>query len=177
MARKKRKQGKQAPSAIERFIRPTDERENHNPTESAGAARRVTPPIVMLHRQGKIDDKQLEALAYYRDQAGLAHKSPTRDSCDFSVRGEGSGPGAAITSASIETSRLERELGALAPMARFVVRDDNTLTRWCIEQHGGRERYDKNGRFIAMVPRCEQRVMRDAVQDIRAIARTLADKI
>lgn len=171
MAKARRKKQKRSiPSAIENFIRPTDERLAHNDVESAGAARRITPPIDMLFRQGKLDQRRYEALHYYRDQANLANKSEVRCGIDFSIRGGGYGPGVAITSAMLETARMERDIGSLCDIVQAVARDDMTLTKWCIHRHGGRERYDGSGRFIAMVPNRERDVMRMALMELRMAA-------
>lgn len=173
MARKRKKHRKAtqgAGGAEKRFLRPTGEREAHNDTISAGVARRIVPPIDTLYKRGKLTDAQFAALAYYRDQANLANRSPVKDSCDFSIGGGDGGPGVAITSAMLETSKMEHKLGSLCGIAQAVARDDWTLTRWCIEQHGGRERYDSKGRFVAMVPRREKEVMRDALRDLRKAA-------
>lgn len=134
---KAKKKAKKANAVLDRFIRPTPEREAHNDTRSAGAAVRIVPVIVRLHEQGVLSDHEFAALAYYRDQASLADRSPVRDSCDFSPRGSnGFGPGVAITSAKIETAHIEGNLGALWPLVRAVCVDDVTLERWCIERHG-----------------------------------------
>lgn len=126
---------KRAADVLDRFIRPTPEREAHNDTRSAGAAVRIVPVIVRLHEAGVLNDTEFAALAYYRDQASLADKSPVRSCCDFSPRG-GHGPGVAIVSAQIETGKLERDMGMLWPLCRAVCVDDVTLERWCIDRHG-----------------------------------------
>ena len=134
MAKAKRKKSKGNPF-VERFVRPTEERLAANDFRSAGAAVRVVPVIVRLHEAGVLNDREFEALAYYRDQASLADRSPTRSCIDFSPRG-GHGPGVAIMSAAIETGRMERDMGPLWPLCRAVAVDDVTLERWCIERYG-----------------------------------------
>lgn len=148
MGREKRKRkGKKATDLVGRFIRPTEAREAHNDFRSAGAAVRVVPVIVRLHEQGVLNDREFEVLAYYRDQASLAEKSPVRSNCDFSVRG-GSGPGVAIMSAQLETWRMERDMGALWSLVRAVAVDDITLEQWCIDHRGSRKR-DERGQVLA----------------------------
>lgn len=132
MARPKRKK-KIAPSPVERFLRPTEEREAHNDFQSAGAAMRVIPPIVLLHKQGVLTDEEYTALAYYRDQASLADSSPMRSCIDFSPKG-GNGPGVAIQSAIRETARIERDMGPLRRLCRAVCVDDVPVERWCAER-------------------------------------------
>lgn len=134
---KRRKGKKAAPTDI---VPPTPEREAHNETQSLGMARRIVPEIVRLHKLGVLNDHQFKALAYYRDQASLADKSPLRSGCDFSVRAGGSGPGVAIISAQRETWRMERDMGALWELARAVAVDDVSLRQWCINRYGGVER-------------------------------------
>lgn len=144
MPKQKQRKRKQRQSAEQRFVRPTSEREAHNDTESAGAARRITPPIDTLHRQNRLTRREWEALRYYGQQASLAETSPVRSMLDRSPRGNGHGPGAAIVSAMIETGRLEREMGRFRNIARAVVVDYLTLSQWLIQKHGGRERKGKS---------------------------------
>ena len=129
-AKNKRKQKRTEPL----FVRPTRERETHGGFQSAGAAVRAIPVIVTLHERDVLTDDEFAALAHYRDQASLADKSPVRSNCDFSVRGGGNGPGVAITSASLETARIERDMGPLWRLCRAVCVDDIPLDEWCIAQ-------------------------------------------
>lgn len=131
-------------------LRPTPEREGKNHFQSAGMARKLVPEIDRLHAKGWLTDAEHQALWHYRDQAGLADKSPVRSCINFEPRG-GYGPGVAILSASIETGRIERDMGELWRIARAVAVDDKSLTQWCVEQHGGRERTHE-GKVIAIVP-------------------------
>jgi len=139
-AGRKRKQGKRATPRDDVTL----ERQQHNEFVSAGMARRVKPVIESLHEAGQLTQAEYDALLYYRQQAGLADKSPVRSCCDMSPRG-GHGPGVSILSAQIETGRMERDMGQLWTLARAVAVDDWSLTRWCIEKHGGRE---KGGRVV-----------------------------
>lgn len=131
---------KRKPAPVATVVQPTPEREARNETQSAGMARKVVPEIVRLHKQGVLNDRQFANLAYYRDQASLADKSPTRSGLDFSPKGGGNGPGVAIISAQRETWRMEREMGGLWELARAVCVDDMSLRQWCIEKYGGVER-------------------------------------
>jgi hypothetical protein len=134
-ARNKTRRTRKANAVVEQYVRPTEAREAHNDFRSAGMAVRVVPVIVRLHEAGVLNDREFEALAYYRDQASLAEHSPVRSCCDFSPRG-GHGPGVAILSATLETGRMERDMGPLWPLCRAVAVDDITLERWCIDRHG-----------------------------------------
>ena len=131
-------------------MRPTPEREGRNDFQSAGMARKLVPEIERLHAKGLLTDSEFAALAYYRDQASLADKSPVRSCINFEPRG-GHGPGVAILSASIETGRIERDMGELWRIARAVAVDDMSLSQWCVQVHGGRERTHE-GKVIAIVP-------------------------
>lgn len=130
---------------------------------------RRLPVIDRLLTANVITEDEYSCLAYYRDQAGLADRSPVRSCCDNSPRG-GNGPGVAILSAQIETGRMERDMGALWRIARAIAVDDWTLERWCVEQHGGRERYNGKGDLIAIVPVLEKQHMKRARIDLRAAA-------
>ena len=163
MARNGRKRkAKALVDAAARFLRPTDERMAHNDVESAGAAYRITPVIDTLYAAGKLSEAHYSALSYYRDQAHRAEDDCAQEGSLAPAKIMGGG-GCAITGGQIpaglrftpaiaETGRIERDLGALLDIARAIAVDDMTLTRWCIQQHGGRERHDGKGRVVAMVP-------------------------
>jgi hypothetical protein len=169
MAKRKRKA---APIKTE-YVGATPEREARNPTRSAGLSRRIIPMIDILAERGVLNPKEHAILAYYRDQAGLADRSPVRSCCDNSPRGGGHGPGVAIMSATLETARLEREMGSLWELARAVAVDDWSLSRWCIEKFGGRERYDGKGKLVAVVPINEKRHVEVARMELRMAARRI----
>lgn len=116
----------------------TPERQQHNQLVSAGMARRVLPVIDQLHGKGLLNEADYANLAYYRDQASLADHSPVRSCCDDSPRG-GNGPGIAVVSASLETGRMERDMGQLWQIARAIAVDDWTIERWCMERYGSKE--------------------------------------
>lgn len=116
----------------------TPERARFNDFASMGMARRVLPVIDQLHGRKILNDMEYTALAYYRDQASLADHSPVRSCCDNSPR-SGNGPGIAVVSASIETGRLEREMGQLWEIARKIAVEDWTIERWCMEHYGSKE--------------------------------------
>lgn len=168
MARTKRKK---APKQTDSRILPTAEQLAKGDYVSAAEARRRVPVIETMYKRGQINEEEYRALGYYRDQASIADSSPCRSCLDRDMHsGSGNGPGAAVVSAMIETGRIERDLGSLWLIARAVAVDDKSLSQWCIEQHGGRERYDGKGQFIAMVPISELKVMRIALQDLKMAA-------
>lgn len=151
------------------IIRLTPERAGRAEFVSAGMARKLVPPIDTMRNQGLLSDSEWSALSYYRDQASLADRSPVKSCCDDTPSG-GNGPGVTIISAAIETGRIERDLGALRDIARAVAVDDKSLAQWCIDKHGGRERYGKDGVFVAVVPVNEKRHVQMARMELRMAA-------
>ncbi len=151
---------------------PTPEQLEKGDYRRVGMSYRKTPVIETLYAEGKINHREYEVLDYYGSQASLADKSPVKSCCDDSPSG-GAGPGVGITSAMLETARLEREMGCLRDIARAVVVDNWTLEQWCIHKHGGRERYDRKGRFVAMVPNNETENMGIAMLELRMAARRI----
>ena len=147
MAKRKRK------PAIDDRIAPTPEQMARGDFHSVGMAYKRVPVIDTMLTRGQITDKQYIALAYYRDQASLADRSPLKSCIDFSVTGGDSHPSAALASAMLETSRIERDMGSVWQIARAVAVDDVSLTEWCCAHHGSRERYGIEGNVIAIVPR------------------------
>lgn len=171
-----RKQATSTPRAQKgEIVPPTPERAAHGPSRRAGLATRFDNPIDRLHEQGHLTQEQFDTFKVYAEQAALAEKSTMRDSCDFSVRGSGGGePSAAIVSARIQTALMENRAGPHADLVRKVVRDGQSLTQYCIEKHGGYEKYDKRGRFVAMVPRGKGRVLEEARKYLRIAALWMA---
>lgn len=180
---RKKRAGKRE-DRMERFIRPTEAREVHNHFQGAGAAVRVVPVIETLLRTERITQSEFDRLAYYREQAhkaeddiaGESPLSPQRIMGGVtSSPTSGKIPTAVLlaTPAIIETARIERDLGSLLDIARAIAVDDLTLSQWCIRQHGGRERYSGNGKFIAVVPIAEKKVMDKARLELRMAARRI----
>lgn len=176
------KRGKKKSSGL-KLVRDdvTPQRAVRNAFVSAGMARKLVPVIDTLWNTGQITAAEYSALAYYRDQASRAED----DACEANVlapekimggRAEshpigGYVPASLIcTPAIIETARIERDLGALRDIARAVAVDDVSLSQWCIDKHGGRERYDGKGRFVAMVPVSEKRHVMFARMELRMAA-------
>ncbi|MEM9085320.1 MAG: hypothetical protein AAGB23_05305 [Pseudomonadota bacterium] len=129
MAKRKRKRAQIQPGEL--VIRPTPERAAKSSFRSAGMAQITVPAIDLLKAREDLSQEEYDALAYYRDQALLADKSPVRSCIDFSPKG-GHGPGVAILSAQQETGRIERNFGSLWPLCRAVVVDDVSLEDWCL---------------------------------------------
>jgi hypothetical protein len=131
--------GERKPKALK--VEPTAERAAMNEMRSAGMAATVVPVIDTLLKREQITQDEHAKLLKYRQVAIMADGSETRDSCDFSVRGgNGYGPSAAVISARIDTALYENRAGVHAGLLRAVARDDTSLTRYCVERFGGRER-------------------------------------
>lgn len=188
MARAKRKPTK--PRQLQDLWRnhPTPEREAHNETESAGAARRTKIVLNALYEAHRLSEDHFIRLSYYRMQASQAEDDEGNESTLAPERIMGGGhaattsggfpKGMAFSHAAVERNRIERDLGSLRDVAKAICVDNMTLSRWCIGRFGGRERYDGSGNFIAIVPICEKRVMAMALQDLKyaAGAITLDDR-
>lgn len=137
MAKAKTKHARKKEKAPQQRAEVNPFRAQHGGTVSAGMAVKIIPAIDTLKTKGHITQGEYDALKYYREQASLAEQSPTRDSCDFSVRGgEGHGPSVAIISAKVETERLEKLMGGLFPIARAICVDDLSLEQWMKEKYG-----------------------------------------
>jgi hypothetical protein len=137
---------------------------------SAGMAYKRVPVIDTMLTRGQITDRQYVALAYYRDQASLADRSPLKSCIDFSVNGGDSHPSAALASAMLETARIERDMGSVWQLARAVAVDDVSLTEWCIKHDGGRKRYNDKGRVIAFVPTSGKNAVPLALVELKTAA-------
>ena len=104
---------------------PTDEQLNRGEYRRANHGHyRKVPVIDTMLARDQITPQEHIALGYYRDMASLADKSPLKSCIDFSVKGGDIGPSAAITSAILETARIERDLGSLRQLARAIAVDD-----------------------------------------------------
>lgn len=156
-------------------VPPTPERLKKQSHYKAPGTRhtKLVPVIDTMLSRGQITDREFVLLDYYRQQASLADKSPMKSCIDFSVKGGDMAPSAAITSAILETARIERDMLSLWPLARAVAVDDVSLTEWCIRQYGGRERYGPKGNFIAMVPVREKSVVGMALMELKMAARRI----
>ncbi|MES2783402.1 MAG: hypothetical protein V4657_11440 [Pseudomonadota bacterium] len=152
---------------------PTPEQAARSEYASAGMAYRRIAVIDTMLSRGQLTDREFVLLDYYRQQASLADRSPLKSCIDFSVKGGDMAPSAAITSALLETARIERDMLSCWPIARAVAVDDISLTEWCIRKFGGRERYDGKGRFIAMVPVRERNVIGEALRELKTAARRI----
>lgn len=158
---------------IDNRIPPTPEQLLRGEYASAGMGYKRIAVIETMLTRGQITDREFVMLDYYRQQASLADSSPIKSNIDFSLTGGDLGPSAAITSAILETARIERDMGSLWALARDVAVNDVSLTEYCIAKHGGRERYGPKGNFIAMVPVREIHVVGMALMELKMAARRI----
>lgn len=141
------------------------------PMDGGYKLRQIIPPIKQMFDARFLNDEEYRRLAYYADQAQLAERSPLKDSLNRDRGGSGNGDlSAAVVSAILETARIERDLGALRDIAQAVAVREITIAQWCIERHGGRERYDGKGKLIAIVPYSETKNVALARQDLKMAA-------
>lgn len=169
MAKAKKK--KKAPTDIR--VAPTPQAMAKGEFHSAGMAYKRVPVIDTMLTRGQITDREHAALRHYRDQACLAERTGVKSCLDNGPRGSDRGPSAAIISAMLETSRIERELGSLLGITRAVAVNDTSLSEWCVGRFGGRERYDGKGNFVAVVPINEKKHMEMARMELRMAARRI----
>lgn len=181
MAKARKKQRKAEDHS--QFLTPTIERGRKGDAERAGIAWRFAAPIRRLFDQDKLTPSQFDALDYYRQQSQQAQDDAGETSPMHPEKAMGGAQGVKgstipasllSTPAQLETARIEREIASYGAdrleMLQFVVRDENSLSQWCIHKHGGRERYDGRGKLVAIVPICERRVMAQALLDLKYLA-------
>ena len=177
MARRKKKKV----ATVDSRIAPTVEQMASGEFASAGMAHKRTPVIDSMFKRGQLNERDWLALGYYRDQASQAEDDAKRASSLDPAKVMGGGGGGHPTGgyipadycdspATLETARIERDLGVLAPIANAIAVNDTSLSQWCIDQYGGRERYDGKGRFVAIVPNFEKRAMETALVELKFAA-------
>ena len=157
-------------------VPPTAEQQSHGNYTSAGMAYRRIPMIDTLRDVGKLSDDDHRRLTHYRDQDASAEVSLTKSCLDIREGGGGQGGmtlSTAALSAHLEVGRIERELGSLRGIARSIAIDDWSLSRWCCDRYGSRERYDGKGKFVAIVPVREKESLAMALMELRMAARRI----
>lgn len=169
---------------VDNRIAPTAEQMGRAEYHSAGMAYKRVPVIDTMLARDQITPQEYLLLSYYRDCAHAAQDSEANESslAPRKIMGGGSGghpSGGYLPKTDMgtwdhyETARIERDMQSLWPLARAVAVDDVSLTEWCIRQHGGRERYDGKGKFIAVVPVGEKNVVGMALMELRMAARRI----
>ena len=166
---------KKAKAPRDTRVPPTAEQQTHGNYASAGMAYRRIPMIDTLRDTGRLSDDDHRRLTHYRDQDAAGEVSLTKSCLDIRVGGGQGGMtlSMAALSAQLEVGRIERELGSLRGIARSVAIDDWSLSRWCCERYGSRERYDGKGKFVALVPLNEKDNLAFALLDLRMAARRI----
>ena len=156
-----RKKQPRKTNPVDRILGPTEARLAHNDARRAGMAYRMIPMIETLLTTGQINQREFDALSYYRDQASRAEDDMAQEGTLSLSRvmggsgstGQGKIPAILMaTPAILETARIERDLGSARELVRRVCVDDWSLSKWAVEQSGGRERYDGKGKLVAIVP-------------------------
>jgi hypothetical protein len=150
MGKAKKKRNNKAQSAIDRVVRPTEQREAANDFRSAGMAVKVIPPIETLYSAGKISERQFKGLARYADVANAAERSHIKSNIDFSVYGSGEGLPHFGVRMNIELGYLNRALGSLQDIAEAVCVREVSVSQWAMERGGSvmRERPGIGRAFI-----------------------------
>lgn len=142
---------KQKPELTE-VVGPTKEAKALGAYVRAGMAHRRIPNIDILREANRITDEQHRALSYYRDQCQIADRTLTKSCIDFSPKGDGHGPSAAIISASIEQGRMNRALGVLQSITYAIAVDDMSLSQWCVSRYGSKEEcYERKGKVVCQI--------------------------
>ena len=175
------------------YAEPTPERMGHGTfaqggncatgqDERSGEAYRLIPVIDTMAQTGKLTQRQHYGLARYRALAD--DRSLTKDSTQALLQtGSGEPLGLPPGFAGMlvgkygwlsATAFLERELGALYPIAWAIAVEDMTPTQWAMKETGAREKRD--GNLIYMAPRCKYATGR-AILDIQMAGERLAAAI
>ena len=105
------------------------------------AYRRV-PPIDVMKADGRLNEAQHKALSVYASVYATAARSVVRSCCDTTVRTGGHGPSRAVLSARSDLAWYDRELGALQPIVEAVVGLDTSLSRFVMDNGGGKDGAD-----------------------------------
>ncbi len=178
MAKAKRKQ---KPIRVAYMDAPPAEYLEKGDWERAGMAYRRTPVIETLRAAGKINQREFDALDYYRSQALQAEDDCAQESTLAPARVMGGGgstcTGGRIpaqllhaTPALIETGRIEADLGKLLALTHAIAVDDISIAQWCIAKFGGREKRGPNGNVVSIVPACANKTAQFELISLRMAA-------
>lgn len=150
-SKKKRKSGQsKANAVVERFVRPTPQREAHNDFRSEFGAVRAVPTIDTLYGAKKLTERQFNGLARYADVANAAERSEIKSNIDFTIYGSGEGLPHFGVRINLERDRLNKALGALADIAYAVCVRNLSISQWAMDRSGSvmRERLAEGGKVI-----------------------------
>lgn len=176
MAGRRKKQAR----AVVDLAAPTPEQFERGAYERATLAYRRVPVIETLRTTGKLNQRQFDGLARYRDIGIKCERSEIMDSCQrlLHVAGnDGDGPSHSSVRALIELGWLERELRALRDIARAIAIEDMTVSAWAMKIGGSvmRERTVHGATIRTYEPR--RKFMDSAMIEIRSAGDWLADAI
>lgn len=178
-ASRKRGKGKKANAVLERFLRPTPEREAHNDTQSAGAAVKIVAPITTLLKAGKINQRQFDGLERYAAVANAAERSLVKSNIDFSVYGTSEGLPHFGVRMNIELGKLELELHKyrLVPFVRAICVDELSVSQWAMQQGGSVMRCREEGRKVVRWYEPRRKFLDAAMLDLKYAGNVLAGAI
>lgn len=149
------------------FARPTQEVAAKG-VQSAGFAVKRTPPIETLLKSEKITADQFRRLQRFRDTFHLAERSPIKSCLNDNPGGKGDGPSVAVVSARVQLGWWLRDMpGQCWEILEAVCGNDMSLSEYCVEKFGGRERYGPRGEFVAVVPINERYHMRREIVNLK----------
>lgn len=149
------------------FARPTPEVAAKG-LEGAGFAVKRTPPIDTMLKTGKITHEQFVRLQKFRDTFLLAERSPIKSCLNDNPGGNGDGPSVAVVSARVQLGWWLRDMPAHCwEILEAVCGNDMSLSEYCVEKFGGRERYGPRGEFVAVVPINERYHMRREILNLK----------
>lgn len=160
---KKRKARKQ----LKHLLQPLPEQAAKRDIISHGLAKRFADVLSTMLKRGQLSDYEYAKLQFYQTKANLIERSPSRDSLDRTIRGGDIGPSEAILRLKQEVAIMDRDLGSLAPLVAFITVQNESLTQWCIQQYGSRE---KNGNIVPI--NGDKRVAR-ALLELKMAARRI----
>ena len=137
---KPRRQRKPRIDAVENA--PTPEQVADGVDMRAGMAYRRVPPIDRMLADSRITPEQHKVLAKYGEVYATAARSVTRSCLDVSIRTGGHGPSRAVLSARSDLAWFDAELGILQPIVEAVVGLDVSLSRFVMDNGGGKDGSD-----------------------------------
>ncbi len=174
-AKNKRKKPK-----VDNVAYPTPERISGHETRREGMATRIVPTIDTLRNRERITEAEHKALGHYADQKCIADGSPLKDSIGRLLSPSGAHGGylpAAVVSARLRVSYLERELGQLRTIAEAIAYENITLTEWVNRQGEGRIKCEVIDGVKVCKPYADSRFYEYALLELRFAARRLMSAI
>lgn len=164
-----RKRSKPAKAKVH-VIGPTPELERRG-VERIGMATKRVDVIETMRRREQLSEEHYRRLSKFSDTYAMAERSPVKSCLNDNPGGTGNGPSAAVISALIQVGWWQRDMPADCwEIAVAVCGRNLSLTEFCVEKFGGRERYNSEGDFIAIVPVNEKARIAEALTNLRFAA-------